>query len=176
MKQENWLKGFFYRRPIAVILCLSFLGVGTVSATAMVNGMDVPTLLASWNTKQVTVSQLQQGQLGQVIFIDVRSPEEYAEDHIGQSQLVPLSDIEAGFGIRQIRALVQTKQAPNQIQPTLVLYCTSGQRSVKAYKQLENSSLNIVVLKGGIKAWRQAVPAAKDTQILAPIAKGRSLS
>lgn len=60
-------------------------------------------------------------------------------------------------------------------------------RSVKAYKQLEkvarysqesagnetnkikDISLNIVVLSGGIKAWRETVPAQKDAQILAPI-------
>jgi hypothetical protein len=44
-------------------------------------------------------------------------------------------------------------------------------RSVKAYQQLKNTGLNLVVLKGGIKAWREAVPAQQDAQMLAPIIK-----
>lgn len=158
-----------YLRPLPVILCLSFLGVSTVSVGALVNHMDVPTFIASLNTKKVTVAELQQGKLKPVIFIDVRSPEEYAEDHIGQSLLVPLTDIEANFGVKQIRAIAQTSAKPNQPQPTIVLYCTAGMRSVKAYQQLEKTGLNFVVLAGGIKAWREAVPAQKDAQILAPI-------
>lgn len=142
-----------YLRPIPVILCLSFLGVSAISAGALVNHMDVPTFIASLNTKKVTVAELQQGKLKPVILIDVRSPEEYAEDHIGQSLLVPLTDIEADFGIKRIRAITQASAKSNQPQPTLVLYCTSGMRSVKAYQQLKNTGLNLVVLKGGIKAW-----------------------
>lgn len=80
---------------------------------------------------------------------------------------MPLSDIEAGFGVKEIRAIAQTPQP--SIQPTLVLYCKSGPRSVRAYKQLENTGLNFVVLQGGIKAWRQAVPQSQDKRVLAPI-------
>src|SRR4028118_361777 len=169
-----------YLRPLPVILCLSFAGVSAVTVGAVVNGMDVPTFIASLNTKQVTVAELQQGKLQPVLLIDVRSalrssaslsPEEYAEDHIGQSLLVPLTDIEADFGVKRIRAITQASAKSNQPQPTLVLYCTAGMRSVKAYQQLKNTGLNLVVLKGGIKAWREAVPAQQDAQILAPITK-----
>jgi len=160
-----------YLRPLPVILCLSFAGVSAVTVGAVVNGMDVPTFIASLNTKQVTVAELQQGKLQPVLLIDVRSPEEYAEDHIGQSLLVPLTDIEADFGVKRIRAITQASAKSNQPQPTLVLYCTAGMRSVKAYKQLKNTGLNLVVLKGGIKAWREAVPAQQDAQMLAPITK-----
>ncbi len=158
-----------YLRPLPVILGLSFAGVSAVTVGAVVNGMDVPTFIASLNTKTVTVAELQQGKLKSVIFIDVRSPEEYAEDHIGQSLLVPLSDIEADFGVKQVRAIAQASAKPNQPQPTIVLYCTAGMRSVKAYQQLEKTGLNFVVLAGGIKAWRKAVPVQKDPQILSRI-------
>src|SRR4028118_2033254 len=96
-----------YLRPLPVILCLSFAGVSAVTVGAVVNGMDVPTFIASLNTKQVTVAELQQGKLQPVLLIDVRSPEEYAEDHIGQSLLVPLTDIEAKFGVKQIQSIAQ---------------------------------------------------------------------
>lgn len=168
MKHNNWFQKIsLYQRLIAVMLCLSFLAVGSISAAAMINHMDIPTFVASWTTKQVTASQLQKGQIKPVILIDVRSPDEYAEDHIAESVLVPLSDIEAGFGIKKIRALAQAPQ--QSIQPTIVLYCGSGQRSVKAYKQLENSGLNFVVLKGGIKVWREVIPHSQDMQVVAPI-------
>ena len=158
-----------YLRPLPVILCLSFAGVSAVTVRAVVNGMDVPTFIASLNTKKVTVAELQQGKLKSVILIDVRSPEEYAEDRIDQSLLVPLTDIETDFGVKRIRAIAQASAKPNQPQPTIVLYCTAGMRSVKAYQQLEKTGLNFVVLAGGIKAWRKAVPAPKDAQILSRI-------
>ncbi len=158
-----------YLRPLPVILGLSFAGVSAVTVGAVVNGMDVPTFIASLSTKTVTVAELQQGKLKSVIFIDVRSPEEYAEDHIGQSLLVPLTDIEADFGVKRVRAIAQASAKPNQPQPTIVLYCTAGMRSVKAYQQLEKTGLNFVVLAGGIKAWRKAVPVQKDAQILSRI-------
>lgn len=163
--KKNWFQKISrYQRAIAVVICLSFLSVASISVPAMINHMDIPTFIASWSTKQVTVSQLQQGQIKPVFFVDVRSPDEYAEDHIGESRLIPLSDIEAGFGSKQIAALVQTNQPP-----TIVLYCHSGQRSIKAYKQLENIQVNFVVLHGGIKAWREVVPRSQDARILNPI-------
>jgi rhodanese-related sulfurtransferase len=158
-----------YLRPLPVILCLSFAGVSAVTVRAVVNGMDVPTFIASLNTKKVTVAELQQGKLKSVILIDVRSPEEYAEDRIDQSLLVPLTDIETDFGVKRIRAIAQASAKPNQPQPTIVLYCTAGMRSVKAYQRLEKTGLNFVVLAGGIKAWRKAVPAQQDAPILSRI-------
>ena len=163
------------------------MSVASLSAFALFHHMDILTFIATLNTKQVTVAQLQQGKLKPVILIDVRSPEEYAEDRIGESPLVPLIDIEMGFGVKQIQSIVKARVKSDRPQPVIVLYCTKGGRSVKAYKQLEkvardsqesagnetnkikDISLNVVVLSGGITAWRQAVPAAKDAQILAPI-------
>lgn len=169
MPQKNWFKNFYEHQPLIImVLCFSLLGVGIVSVTAMVNHMDIPTWIGSWHTKQITAIQLQQGELKPVILIDVRSPEEYAEDRIGESMLVPLTNIGAGFGIKQIFAIVPMK-SQHQIQPTVVLYCRSGPRSIKAYQQLENTGLNLVVLKGGIKAWREVVPKSNEAAILASI-------
>ena len=168
-------------------LACGLMSVASLSALALFHHMDIPTFIASLNTKQVTVAQLQQGKLKPVILIDVRSPEEYAEDRIGDSPLVPLTDIEMGFGVKQIQSIVKARVKSDRPQPVIVLYCTKGARSVKAYKQLEkvarhsqesarnetnkikDINLNVVVLSGGITTWRQAVPAPKDAQVLAPI-------
>ena len=176
-----------YSRLVLAIMGFGLTSVASVGAVALFHHMDILTFIASLNTKQVTVAQLQQGKLKPVILIDVRSPEEYAEDRIGESPLVPLTDIELGFGVNQVQSLVKARVKSDQPQPVIVLYCARGGRSVKAYKELEkvarysqesggnetnkikDISLNVVVLSGGIKAWRQAVPAPKDAQILAPI-------
>ena len=158
-----------YFRPLPIILFLSLIGVSSLSAVILINHMDIPTFVASLSSKKVTVAELQQGKLKPVILIDVRSPEEYAEDRIGESPLIPITDIQAGFGVTQIQAIAKASVKPNQPQPTIVLYCARGPRSIKAYKELEKTGLNLVYLSGGIKAWREAVPAQKDAQILAPI-------
>ncbi|MEG5171680.1 rhodanese-like domain-containing protein [Microcoleus sp. B3-D7] len=179
-----------YSRLLLAIMGFGLTSVASVGAVALFHHMDILTFIASLNTKQVTVAQLQQGKLKPVILIDVRSPEEYAEDRIGESPLVPLTDIELGFGVKQVQSIVKARVKSDRPQPIIVLYCARGGRSVKAYKQLEklarysqeyagnetnkikDISLNVVVLSGGIKAWRQAVPAQKDAQILAPITLG----
>ncbi len=179
-----------YSRPLRVIMGLGLIGLGSLSAFALFNHMDIITFIASLNTKQVTVAELQQGKLKSVILIDVRSPEEYAEDRIAESPLVPLIDLEMGFGVKQVQAIVKAQVKDDLPQPIVVLYCARGGRSIKAYQQLakvdrysqdaagnqtnkiKDISLNFVVLSGGIKAWRQAVPAQKDAQILAPITLG----
>lgn len=176
-----------YSRPWLVIMGLGLISLGSLSAVALFNHMDIPTFIASLNTKQVTVAQLQQGKLKPVILIDVRSPEEYAEDRIGDSPLVPLTDIEMGFGAKQVQAIVKARVKSDRPQPIVVLYCARGARSIKAYHKLEKMAqysqeiprnktqqnqdmpFNFVVLSGGIKAWRQAVPAQKDAMILGRI-------
>lgn len=74
MKNNNWFQNISgYQRVIVVLLCLSFFAVASISGAAMINHMDIPTFIASWSTKQVTVTQLQQGQIKPVILVDVRS-------------------------------------------------------------------------------------------------------
>ncbi|MBW3586911.1 MAG: rhodanese-like domain-containing protein [Cyanobacteria bacterium 0813] len=188
MLDENAKPGIHrYFRIWLVIMGFGLTSVASLGAVALFHHMDILTFIASLNTKQVTVAQLQQDKLKPVILIDVRSPEEYAEDRIGESPLVPLTDIELGFGVKQVQSIVKASVKSDRTQPVIVLYCARGGRSVKAYKELEkvarysqesggndtnkinDISLNVVVLSGGIKAWWQAVPAPKDAQILAPI-------
>jgi len=154
-------------RPLPLILLLGIVGVSSLTIGAFVNHMNLPSFIHSLSTKQVTVAELQQGKLkSPLILIDVRTPEEYSEDHIAKSLLVPLNDIEKGTGIKQVQNLAKLNTKPNLPKPTIVLYCTRGPRSIKAYKLLEKTGLNLVVLKGGIQAWREAIPPEKDQEIL----------
>lgn len=156
-------------RPLPLILCFGIFSFSFITLSAVVNNMDVPTFIASLSTKKVSISDIKEGKLKNAIFIDVRSPEEYAEDRIGDSLLVPLTNIQSGLGVHQIGVIAHKYVKTNQVQPTIVLYCTAGPRSIKAYKELEKTGLNLVVLEGGIRTWRLSFPASKDAEILAPI-------
>ena len=160
-----------YSRLLRAIASFGLMSVASLSAVALFHHMDLLTFIASLNTKQVTVAEFQQGKVKPAILIDVRSPEEYAEDRIGESPLVPLIDIEAGFGVKQVQAIARSTVKSNQPQPIIVLYCARGARSVKAYQKLQKTNLNLAFLSGGITAWREAVPAKQDAQILAPITR-----
>jgi rhodanese-related sulfurtransferase len=160
-----------YFRPLPVMLGVILIAVSFFSAVALINHMDVPTFIVSLNAQKVTVAELQQGKLKPVILIDVRSPEEYAEDRIGESPLVPITDIEAGFGVKQVQAIARSSVNSDRTQPTVVLYCARGARSVKAYQRLQKTGLNLAFLSGGITAWREAVPAKQDAEILALITR-----
>lgn len=132
--------------------------------------MLLPTFIATLSTHKVTVNDLESGNLKPIILIDVRSPEEYAQDRIGQSLLVPLEEIQEGRGIQTIEQIAKTYSQAGQPEPTIVLYCEICPGAIRAYQKLHRTGLNLVVLSGGITAWRQAVPRGKDAEILAPIA------
>lgn len=165
----------FTKRPskasiISAITMISLLGVASVSlATATNYPIPVPTFIAGWRTPQITPEEIQQGKEKPAMLIDVRSPEEYAEDKIGDSPLVPFTDIEAGFGVNQIQTLVKANTKPNQPSPTVILYCHSGPRSFRAYQKLKEAGLDTVVLTGGITDWRKQFAVSQDMAILAKI-------
>ncbi|NJK99678.1 MAG: rhodanese-like domain-containing protein [Spirulinaceae cyanobacterium RM2_2_10] len=143
---------------LGAIACLSLGAIAAIATDQLTGTMHLPSAILSLRTPQVTATQIQQGELGElVIFIDVRSPEEYAEDHITDSILIPITDIEASFGLKQIGELANAN--PNA---TLVIYCQTGPRSFRAYHALQQAGLatgqDYRVLKGGIRAWRQQVP------------------
>jgi adenylyltransferase/sulfurtransferase len=116
--------------------------------------MNIPTFIRSLNAENITPQQLkelQQNNSKSLLLIDVRSPEEYQEKHIEESILIPITDIESGFGIKQIQDLIAKKQEKG----TVVLYCTTAVRSFKAYEILKKQGINTSVLKGGIEAWQK---------------------
>jgi rhodanese-related sulfurtransferase len=84
-----------------------------------------------------------------VLLIDVRSQPEYDADHLPQAILIPLSQIEQGAGIEQIRLMLKGRQ--------LIVYCTIGKRSQRALHLLQAAGFSGLNLKGGIQAWHRSV-------------------
>ncbi|BCD67817.1 rhodanese-like domain-containing protein [Nitratiruptor sp. YY09-18] len=81
-----------------------------------------------------------------VVVLDVRTPQEFKEEHIKGANLIPIQVFRylflGGRGIRDKSVLV---------------YCHSGNRSVKASKWLEYWGVKKVYnLRGGILEWKAA--------------------
>lgn len=76
--------------------------------------------------------------------IDVRTPQEFAQEHLEQAQLLPLTQLPAEY----------TQLDPNQ---KTVVYCRSGSRSTQAARFLSNQGFSDVSnVKGGLIAWKKA--------------------
>jgi rhodanese-related sulfurtransferase len=80
------------------------------------------------------------------LVVDVREQAEYAQSHILNSRLLPLSQIEARVG-----DIEKFKDKP------VIVYCASGNRSSTAAALLRKSGFSKVSnLRGGFAAWQQA--------------------
>jgi rhodanese-related sulfurtransferase len=80
------------------------------------------------------------------LVVDVREQAEYAQSHILNARLLPLSQIEAKIG-----DIEKFKDKP------LILYCATGNRSSTAASVLRKGGFSKVFnLSGGFSAWQQA--------------------
>jgi len=78
------------------------------------------------------------------VFIDVRTPEEYAEGHVENAKLIPVQELE-----ERINEVPKDKQ--------VYVYCRSGKRSAQAATILAKAGYtNIENVLGGITAWKDA--------------------
>lgn len=75
--------------------------------------------------------------------LDVRTPAEFQEHHIGSSRNVPLDQIAVGF-----HETIFGKD--------LIVICESGKRSIEACEFLLKSGLKPTLLVGGLTSWQEA--------------------
>ena len=81
-----------------------------------------------------------------VIVLDVRTSEEYAEGHLAGAL-----NIEQGEDDFEAKA-----KATLEKEKTIAVYCRSGRRSASASNRLAAEGYKCVNLKGGIIAWKDA--------------------
>jgi L-ascorbate metabolism protein UlaG (beta-lactamase superfamily)/rhodanese-related sulfurtransferase len=81
-----------------------------------------------------------------VLVVDVRTPEEYAEGHIPGAILIDVKKDD--FKATALQLLDKSK--------TIAVYCRSGRRSAQAADVLTTEGFKAVNLKGGILAWKSA--------------------
>ena len=81
---------------------------------------------------------------GEVVVIDVRTPQEYMLEHIEGALLAPMAHI-------------KTTSLPAQDTKRIVLHCGSGMRSEKVGKQCLSEGLDAIIhMEGGFGAWKKA--------------------
>ena len=100
--------------------------------------------------KNISVKQLKllfRKSPNEILLIDVRNPMEHNECSIIGSKLIPLSTIESGEAINQIRGYASQKH--------LYIFCKSGKRSLLAIKYLKKFGINGINIEGGIEAWNK---------------------
>jgi rhodanese-related sulfurtransferase len=78
-----------------------------------------------------------------ITVLDVRTPDEFAQEHIDGATLIPLQTLEGNLGL--------ISDAKNQ---KLIVYCHSGNRSVAASRILAKSGFTPLNVKGGITEWK----------------------
>lgn len=86
------------------------------------------------------------------LLVDVRNPDEYAQERLANSQLVPLPDLDK-------RWPELPKNRP------ILLYCHAGKRSQKALDLLrEKGFKDLHQIAGGITAWKeQRLPVLSES-------------
>lgn len=94
----------------------------------------------------VNVVEFNKGLSADVQVLDVRTPEEFNQGHLKEAMLADWNNQEEF--IRRVAALEKDKP--------VYLYCLSGTRSAAATKYMKGQGFDVVELKGGIKAWKDA--------------------
>jgi len=124
---------------------LLFLALLPITATACGVGERTP---AGYENAIVAHAHehWQQGTYSPIpfVFIDVRTPEEYAEGHIKGAKLIPLQELPHRLA-----------EVPKDRQ--VYVYCHSGNRSARGATILAGQGFtNIENIVGGITAWQEA--------------------
>jgi adenylyltransferase/sulfurtransferase len=98
------------------------------------------------------LKQLMEQNADDYVLIDVRNPNEYEIAKIPGATLIPLSEIEEGTGIEQVKQLTNGHR--------LIAHCKMGGRSAKALRILKEAGVEGTNLKGGIRAWSQEIDSS----------------
>lgn len=96
--------------------------------------------LESWNPERVKTAL----DAGEIVLIDVRTPQEYMFEHVEGALLMPM-------------AFFKPETLPGQDAKRIVLHCGSGVRSGKVAQRLLASGVTpLAHMDGGFAAWKQA--------------------
>jgi len=91
-----------------------------------------------------------------VVLLDVRTADEYAEGHIDGAVLIDQGQDDF---IEKAKATITTDKQ-------IAVYCRSGRRSASAANRLAAEGYRCVNLKGGILAWKEAgMPVTTETDV-----------
>ncbi|SIS49714.1 Rhodanese-related sulfurtransferase [Roseivivax lentus] len=93
-----------------------------------------------WSPEEVKAAR----DAGEIVIIDVRTPQEFAFEHIEGAMNFPM-------------VFFDPKALPGQSDKRIVLHCGSGIRSAKMAKLAAEAGFDVIAhLEGGFGAWKQA--------------------
>ncbi|QFS81271.1 putative adenylyltransferase/sulfurtransferase MoeZ [Roseivivax sp. THAF40] len=93
-----------------------------------------------WSPEEVKAAR----DAGEIVIIDVRTPQEFAFEHIEGAMNFPM-------------AYFDPKALPGQSDKRIVLHCGSGIRSARMANVAAEAGLDVIAhLEGGFGAWKQA--------------------
>ena len=148
---------------IFIILAISGITFRVVYTTT---GLSIPYYVRSLRTDQISVAELKQLPQDDLLIIDVRSPLEHQDEHIPGSILIPIEEIDKGFGTHKLIKEIESFRATKNQAPKIILYCQTGPRSIRAFEQLTlQLDAEIFVLTGGMSAWTKAVSRTHQIEI-----------
>ena len=101
---------------------------------------------------EMTVQELKElldSDTNDYFLLDVRNPHEAEIAKIPGAVLIPLSDIEQGDGVDQVKELLNGHR--------LIAHCKMGGRSAKALAVLKEAGISGTNVKGGILAWSREI-------------------
>lgn len=123
-------------RPFLIITAALFISVTACSQSARTDA--APTDLTVDQFKAELVK-------GEAVFVDVRTPQEYADGHIAGSQNI---DWMAANHEKMLLTLDPKKP--------MLLYCQAGGRSGSAKEFLESKGYHVKHLASGFSGWEKA--------------------
>lgn len=101
------------------------------------------------DTPEISVHEAQKRIEGGALLLDVREREEYDEERIPGSQLLPLSEL-----------MARSDELPQDRE--IVAQCRSGKRSAQATDFLRAQGLEVTNMEGGILRWKaEGLPTEK---------------
>lgn len=127
-------------RRILIMACATLLAVGCAgNSQVQQECTSAPGTVKTVSVEEFAKTITRDG----VRLIDVRTPKEYAEEHLSKAENI---DVKApDFGER-------TKN----VKGTVAVYCRGGRRSLQAATQLAAQGCTVYDLGGGIMAWKAA--------------------
>ena len=96
--------------------------------------------LENWKPAQIKLAMDE----GEIVLIDVRTPQEYMIEHVEGALLMPM----AFFSVNTL---------PSQKGKRIVLHCGSGLRSGKMAEKMKAAGITLLAhMEGGFGAWKEA--------------------
>ncbi|MCL1999343.1 MAG: rhodanese-like domain-containing protein [Turicibacter sp.] len=131
---------------IFVFAMILFVSCTTPESVAQARDSEMEIQELVIQPKIISSTQAMEMMVGDVIILDVRTPEEFAGGHIENAVSVPLDTIQAGLDFL-VPAIIPSKEH------TILIYCHSGVRSNTAANIFANAGFMSVYDFGGIIDW-----------------------